>query len=193
MSWWRQGGIHSRSGTRRRSKIAVPVVALTLALGISVSSYADGDAANPVCLPSKHPPITVRCQSLAITRVPIKYVDFERSITAWLATCVKYRSDNVHREINLVRDNRSLRALWDALDKNRSARIIPCYWWGQFRVQWVTFSSPDSIGVSDENPTGRTRRTCPARAKCDTNHRVSRSEGSVDCTGSHAFCRRRRY
>lgn len=135
---------------------------LTLALSLVVGrpSHAErGDSAGSP--PSNHPRFTARCQSLSMARVSTIYADFERMVTAWMATCVTSRSGDAHREVELVRGNRSLAMLWSALVKGQPARIIPHYTWGTFRVTRVTFSSPDArIEVpgdrrQNKHPTGR--------------------------------------
>ena len=75
-----------------------------------------------------------------------------------MATCVTSRTGDAHREVKLVRDNRSLHTVWQKLAKGQPARIVPHYTWGTFRVVQVTFSSPQATARSSQanvRPTGR--------------------------------------
>ena len=120
----RQGAEQDQTGTKAGSRVFVLVIAFTL--GISASSYADQTR------PSGEPPQpTPRCRALNVAQVHTSYADFERAITAWMATGVTSRSGDAHREVKLVRDNRSLHAVWQALAKGQPARIAPHYKWAR--------------------------------------------------------------
>lgn len=122
--------------------LSLGLFALTVTLGVSTVTYAQQpNQPQPQTWP---PRPTERCQVLKIDSVPATYSAFEVRITQWMATCVTSRSRDLHRELTLVRDNRSLRATWQALPKGKPARIIPNYTWGPFRVTSITFSSPNT-------------------------------------------------
>lgn len=135
-------------------RLSVHVLVVAFVLGVSPAGHADRTGQ-----PSgKPPPPSLRCRALNLTRVHTAYTDFERTITAWMATCVTSRTGDAHRETKLVRDNRSLHFIWKRLAKGQPARIVPHYTWGTYRVVQVTFSSPQATARSnhaDVRPTGR--------------------------------------
>ncbi|MDH5640208.1 MAG: hypothetical protein OEY28_02855 [Nitrospira sp.] len=94
------------------------------------------------------PRLVRRCREYQMKRVPASYAEFEMEILRWIATCVTSRTTDAHRELPLVRGNKSLERLWQQLTPGQSVRIIPKYTWGPYRVESVEFSSPDVRGAA---------------------------------------------
>jgi hypothetical protein len=106
--------------------------------GIAHRSTSDDEKAL-----NRHPPLVQRCRVFVVRSVPSTYHEFEALIEDVVSTCVYSRTNDAHRERGLVRGNASLRALWDRLTPGRAARVVPTYNWSTYRVESITFSSPD--------------------------------------------------
>ena len=153
--------------TPHRPSHAAPAYTLVVSLALAISASARADRIPSSEPASEPPPPSQRCRVFEVAQVPAAYADFERRITAWMATCVTSRTGDAHRELALVRDNHSLRAVWNGLTKGQPAHIVPRYTWGEFRVIRVTFSSPEADAWASHIqawPTGRP----PARAADQT-------------------------
>lgn len=116
-------------------------LAVLIGAGASMSAHADQavSADREIHL---HPRFTKRCRALDVATVPDVWTEFEARIIKWMGTCVTSRSGNARREVTLVRASTSLVSLWRSLISGKSARIVPRYTWGEFRVERVEFSSP---------------------------------------------------
>jgi len=101
-------------------------------------AFADSPAGRDV-----NPRLVRRCREYRVKSVSGIYKAFEDEILGWMKTCVVSRTGNTRREIPLVRGNRSLKTVWENLEPGKPARIIPTYKWSDFRVEKISFSSPD--------------------------------------------------